>query len=342
MHLQDALQTLAEGQHLTAEEAEQVAGQLISGAASPAQTAALLMALRVRGEAPAELTGFVRAIRSAAAPFPRPEPPGGVLLDTCGTGGDGIGTFNVSTAVAVIAASLGVPVAKHGNRAASSRSGSADVLEQMGYPLDLEPEASARLLEEEGFCFLMAPSYHPALRHVGPVRRELKVRTIFNLCGPLANPARPTHQIVGVSDARFLIPMAETLVHIGIAEALLVCGSDTLDELTLSGPTEGIRVRDGRLLPWRFQPEELDWPRRPLDGCLARDAAHSAELLAEVFEGKAGPATDLALLNCGAALMVAGRAASVGKGVELAREAVESGEAPRKWERIVARAGALR
>lgn len=320
---------------LTEAEAEAVAQEIMEGQATPAQIGAFLSLLRVRGELVDHLVGFVRAMRRAMVPFPRPA---GLttVLDTCGTGGDRVGTFNISTAAAFIVAAAGTPVAKHGNRSVTSGCGSADVLEALGIDITVPPETAAHCLEEIGFCFLFAPQYHPAMRHAAPARREIGIRTIFNLCGPLANPALPAYQLIGVPEGRFVALVAEALERLGVQRAIVVHGSDHLDEITPATMTVGAEVRNGSApVKLVIDPDDLDLPATSTKDLHGGDAAENARILEhEVLAGRPGPRTDAAALNAGAALWIAGRADDLAAGLALARQTLAEGKALRVLETL--------
>ncbi len=334
MSAERLLQILAGGDGCTALDAEAAAHSIMRGETSPVVLAGLLMALRCRGETGPELTGFVRALRAAAAPFEGPRP--SVLADTCGTGGDGGGTFNISTAAAILLAACGIPVAKHGNRSASGRVGSADVMEALGVRVDGPTDTAGAMLARTGFCFLFAPAWHPAMRHAAPVRRELRVRTIFNLCGPLANPARPTHQLVGVSSREHLLPVAEALASLGVGRALVVHGCSGHDEIMLDGETSGLLVReDGTLSAWAAKPEDFGVPAVPAESLVADDAATSAALIREVLGGRKGPAANVVNANVAAVLWLTGRASTIRAAFDHARDVQVHREGERKLEQII-------
>jgi anthranilate phosphoribosyltransferase len=334
-----ALQRLAEGQPLSAQEAELAAGEIIRGEANPASLGALLMGLRLRGEDGPALTGFVKAMREASRALPRAN--GAEVVDTCGTGGDGRGSFNISTAAALLLASCGVGVAKHGNRSASGSTGSADVLEALGLPLDVAPERSAALLREHRFCFLFAPAYHPGMKHAGPVRRELGIRTIFNLCGPLSNPARPTHQLVGVSNPRFIAPIAEALAAIGVRGALVVHGAGGFDEITLTGESSGLRVHEnGSITEWSITPEELGLTRTAEPDAPAMNPTESAAMMQRVLAGEPSHDADTVCANAAALLWLLGKHDSMRDAFAAAREHQRSGAAAKHFANILAAARA--
>jgi anthranilate phosphoribosyltransferase len=306
---------------LSESDAREAALALMTGDVPPAQAGGLLSALRARGEQGGEILGFARALREHASPFALE---GDGLVDTCGTGGDGLGTFNVSTLAGLVAAACGARVAKHGNRAVSSRCGSADVLEALGVKIDAPPAVVARGIEASGFGFLFAPSYHPTLRQLAGLRRELGFRSVFNLAGPLANPARVKRQVVGVPDRAYLRPVAEALLALGHHHALVVHGEDGADEISLTGVTLVYEVKPGGLVSGEIHPEDAGLaPCRPED-LAGGDAQENAKIANRALDGERGPAHDFVVMNAAAALMVAGRAASLREGAEQAREALLS------------------
>jgi anthranilate phosphoribosyltransferase len=307
----------------------------MSGNATPSQMGAFLMGLRVRGETVEEIAGAARIMRAKALAIDAP--PG--TIDTCGTGGDNSGTFNVSTASALVVAGCGVPVAKHGNRALSSRSGSADVLTALGVNIDADLQVVRRCLWEVGIGFLMAPRHHSATRHVAPTRVELATRTIFNLLGPLSNPANARRQLVGVFAPEWVMPMAEVLGRLGAEHAWVVHGSG-LDELTTAGVSTVAEFKDGRMSSFEIAPEDVGLPRSRLDDLKGGEPAHNAALMHALLEGERGPLRDIVLLNSAAALLVAGRARQMRAGVDLAAQSLDSGAARRVLERLVAETNA--
>lgn len=324
---QAALDTLFSGGTLGEEEAEALFARLVAGELEPPVIGALLMALRLKGESAAELTGAARALRDAAAPFPRPDY---LFADSCGTGGDGSGTINVSTAAAFVAAAAGLPVAKHGNRSVTSRCGSADVLEQLGARLDLTAEQSRRVLDESGFCFLFAPAYHPGMRHAAAARKALKVRTIMNMLGPCLNPAAPPVQLLGVADPALLQPIAQTLQALGTAEALVVHGSG-LDEVALHGDTQAVRLSEGIIEPVTLRPEDAGLARTPLSAIGGGMPEENAERLKALLDGHGEDAeTAIVALNAGALLMTARIAPTLRDGVARAAELIRGGDAGRR------------
>lgn len=327
----DVLDALAR-RSLTRAEAAGVFARLVEGAWTEVEVAGLLGALKARGESPDEIAGAAEALRDAALAFPRPDYP---FADTCGTGGDATGTKNVSTAVAIVAAEMGIPVAKHGNRAISSRCGSADVLEQLGVRLEAPPRVARRGLDEIGLCFLFAPQYHAGVRHAMPVRKALGTRTIFNLLGPLANPARPSLQIVGVYDPALCRPLALTLGLLGADAALVVHGSG-LDEIALHGTTRAALWMDGRSIELELTPEEAGLERAPLEALAGGDPAENAAALRALLEGRpSGPYRDAVALNAGALAWIAGRAESLAEGTSRARATIDSGRAAARLDRWI-------
>ncbi len=321
--MQSVLERLYAGDSMSREESHELFSSVLQGGCPPVTLAALLVALKLKGENPDEITGAATAMRARAHPFPRPDYE---FADTCGTGGDGAGTLNVSTAVAFVLAECGLPVAKHGNRAVSSRSGSADVLEALGMKLDPPPVVARRMLDETGFCFLFAPQYHPAVAHAMPVRRELATRTVFNLLGPLAHPAAPPLQLLGVYDAALCRTMAETLAQLGCKTALVVNGG--VDEVALHGPTTTALLRDGVVVERRIEPADAELDRRPLGALAGGDAAFNADALTALLRGDTASAySDAVALNAGALLWTARRADTLAAGVMQARAAIASGGA---------------
>jgi anthranilate phosphoribosyltransferase len=318
-----AIDEVCSGSHLTADHTSAVLGEIMEGRVGEVQTGAFLIALRTKGETVAELLGLARKMRELAAEVDVPRDD---LVDTAGTGG-GPSTFNVSTTAALIAAGAGCAVAKHGNRSATSLSGSADLLEALGVSIELGPEEVARCVEEVGFGFMFAPRHHAATKHVVPVRKELAVRTIFNFLGPLTNPAGARRQLLGVSDRHYQETIAEALVGLGCDRALVVSAADGMDELSISEETRVIEVAGGGTEEWLVTPEEFGLERAPLDAVAGGSPEENATVTRAVLDGEDGPARDLALLNGGAAIMVAGGAEGLSAGIEKAREAVDSGSA---------------
>ncbi len=331
-------------QSLERAEACAVMAEVLRGAATDAQIAALLVALQMKGETVEEIVGFAEAIRQAATPLPVAENSvlyasttgRDALVDTCGTGGDASGTFNISTASALVAAGAGVRVAKHGNRSVTSKCGSADVMEALGVKIDLSPARLAACLEEVGIAFLYAPALHSAMKYAQPVRQELRLRTVFNLLGPLTNPAHASAQVVGVYSAELVEKLAEALSMLGLRRALVVHGNDGLDEITISTETRVAEVRDGRVWSYEVTPEEFGLRRAPLEEIAGGDAAENAALIRGVLGGEKSARRDVVLLNAAAALVAAGRADAVAAAMPLAANSIDSGAARRKLEALVA------
>ena len=330
--LRETLKKAAAGEALSAGEAERALEEIMEGVANPAVTAALLTALRVRGESVGEIVGFARAMRRFAQKVEAPEG----VIDTCGTGGDAKGTINISTAAAFVARGAGVTIAKHGNRAATSQAGSADVLEALGAEIGLEPKEVGRCIEEVGIGFMFARTHHPAMRHVVPVRAELPFRTVFNLLGPLTNPAGAKRQLVGVFGGDYVRLVAEALKDLGAEKVLVVHGVDGLDEITVTGPTIVAEVSDGSVTEYEISPEQFGLPYHHPDGLLGGDANLNARVLKDVLSGEEeGAARDVILLNAGAAVYVSGKAKTLEEGVRLAGESIESGAATEALENFV-------
>ncbi len=325
------LAEVAAGRTLSESEAEAAFDIIMSGNATPSQMGAFLMALRVRGESVDEITGAARIMRAKALTIDAP--PG--TIDTVGTGGDGSGTFNISTATALVVAGCGVPVAKHGNRAFSSKSGAADVLSALGVNIDADMAIVRRCLWEIGMCFLMAPRHHSAMRHVGPTRVELGTRTIFNLLGPMSNPAQTRRQLVGVFAPQWVVPMAEVLGRLGAERAWVVHGSG-IDEMTTAGVTTVAEFNGGTVTSFEVTPEEVGLPRSALDDLKGGEPAHNAALMRDLLGGAPGPLRDVVLLNSAASLVVAGRAADLPAGIAMAAQALDSGAARDVLDRLVA------
>jgi anthranilate phosphoribosyltransferase len=324
-----ALAAVVEGKRLSVDEARAAMGSVMDGEATPAQLAALLVALRMRGETVEELAGFAAAMRDRALRVVAPDG----AIDTCGTGGDGSNTFNISTAAALVAASAGVPVAKHGNRAITSRSGSADVLEALGVRTDLGADEAALALREDGFAFLFAPGFHPAMRHAGPTRREIGVRTAFNLLGPLTNPAGARRQVVGVGDPAAAPRLAEVLRLLGAERALVVHGAG-LDELPLDGSGVLYDVTPGGVTRREVVAADLGLAAAPTSALAGGSPAENAATIEAILSGGSGPGRDVVLLNAAAAFLAAGRAADLRDGIAMAAEAIDSGAATRLLERL--------
>jgi anthranilate phosphoribosyltransferase len=327
----EALRTVAARRPLPRPLAEETFGDLMDGKATEAQKGAILLGIATRGETSEEIAGAVAALRRRMRRVSTRRSP---LLDTCGPGGLGRDLFNVSTAAAIVAAGAGAAVAKHGNRSISSRVGSADVLESSGVRVDLEPEAAGRVLDEVGLAFLYAPSFHPAMRELGTVRRELGVRTIFNALGPLANPAGATRQLIGVGRPELVRLLADALASLGSERAIVFHSEAGLDELVPGFAAAGVEVLDGWTRPWAYDPAELGQERVSLEALRGGDAGENAALLSRLLEGEKGPRRETVLVNVAVALVVEGRARGMREGYALAAEALDRGEAARSLERL--------
>ena len=320
----EAFETVLKGRSLTADEAENVIGEILDDVVPDALVAGILIAFKMKGETAPELTGGTRAMRKRACPL---ELDGGRVLDTAGTGGDGAGTFNISTGAAIVAAAAGIRVAKHGNRAISGHVGAADVLEYFGVRVDLDPHGLRRCLEAAGICFVFAPAYHPALARLAVLRRTLAVRTIFNLMAPLANAAHPRYQLLGVSERRLLRPMAMSLAALGIERAMVVHGDDGLDEISLASSTKVVEVRGRELEEYEISPGDLGLTTAGPAEFLTTETRNAAELLQAALAGDPGPAADVLALNAGAAIYVGRGTKTLAEGVKRAREVLASGRA---------------
>jgi anthranilate phosphoribosyltransferase len=322
---------VATGAALTREEAASAFEQMMSGEATPSQMGGLLMALRVRGETVEEITGAVTAMRAKMLRVTAPPD----AIDVVGTGGDASGSFNISTCAALIVAGAGVPVAKHGNRALSSRSGAADVLAALGVNINLSPDAIARCIREAGIGFMFAPAHHPAMKNVAPTRVELGTRTIFNLLGPLSNPAGVRRQMIGVFSRHWTLPLAQVLKNLGAERVWVVHGSDGLDEITTAGPTSVAALEDGTITSFEISPEEVGLPKVKTEVLRGGDAAANAKALLSVLEGEDSAFREVALFNAAAALVVAGKAQNLKAGLDLAAQSIDSGEAEGRLDRLI-------
>jgi anthranilate phosphoribosyltransferase len=331
--IQQALQRVLDGHDLSREQTREVMGEIMIGEATPAQIGGFLVALRAKGETPDEIAGCAEAMRAHVLPVrPRRDD----LVDTAGTGGDGAHTINISTAAALVAAAAGAAVAKHGNRAVSSQCGSADVLEALGFTLEQEPERIEQSIDELGFGFLFAPSHHPAMRHAAPVRKELATRTVFNVLGPLTNPAGARAQVVGVYSERLVRTIAEVLARLGAHRAFVVHGAGGIDELSPVGPNLVAEVTDGSVRERTLDPEdELGLPRCGVEELRGGTPADNAAALREVFAGGDGGRRSAVLLNAAGAIAAAGHAADLPEGLELAREAIDSGAAAERLQQLI-------
>jgi anthranilate phosphoribosyltransferase len=332
-----AIDEICSGTHLTADHTSAALTEIMEGRTSEVQTSAFLVSLRAKGETVSELVGLARTMRQLAAHV---EIDRAGLVDTAGTGG-GPTTFNISTTAALIAAGAGCPVAKHGNRSATSRSGSADVLEALGVDIELSPAEVATCIEEFGFGFMFAPKHHKAMAHVVPVRKELAVRTIFNFLGPLTNPAGATAHLLGVSDRSYQEIIADALLQLGCAHAMVVSADDGIDELSIASPTRVIEVADGGTEEWFVEAADLGLEPAPLEAVPGGEPDENAAVVRTVLEGEPGPAREVSVLNAGAAIYVAGGASDLAEGVGKASEAIDSGAARNVLERLVARSREL-
>ncbi len=331
--IKEAISRIVAGENLTESEAEQVMDELMTGRATPAQIAALLTALRLKGETIEEITGFARAMRRHATPIQSKQP---LLVDTCGTGGDGASTFNISTAAAVVLAGAGVPVAKHGNRSVSSRCGSADVLEALGVNLELSPAAIEECLEEVGMAFLFAPALHGAMKHAAGPRREIGIRTVFNILGPLTNPAGARAQVVGVYSPDLVPVIARVLSRLGTRRAFVVHGAGGLDEISLAGPAVVAEVREGEIREYFLDPTDYGFARTPVEALAGGNPEYNASLIRDILQGVPGPCRDAVLLNSALGLVAAGKAGDLSTGLALAAQSIDSGAAGKKLEQLVA------
>ncbi len=330
--LTDVLELVADGRDLTAEQAERAFDRFMDGSASPVQMAGLLIGLRAKGIAPSEVAGGVRALRSAMLPVRSADP--SVLVDTAGTGGGSVTTFNISTAAAFVVAGAGVPVAKHGNRSFTSRSGSADVLEALGVTIDLTPEQMGEVLAEAGIVFMFAPLLHPAMRHVGPVRRGLAVTTVMNILGPLTNPAGARRQVVGVADERLLELIPGALQELGHIRALVVHGAPGMDEVSPIGPTQVAELRGGEVTHYEVTPEEMGLDPVRAEDLAGGEPSENAAMVESVLAGDEGPPRSAVVANAAAALLAADRADSWLEAAELARSVLDGGQAADALDRL--------
>ena len=326
------IEKLRRHEDLTIDEAAAAMASIMKGEAAPAQIAGLLIGLGMKGERPSELVGFARTMRAEAVPVTRRD---GAVFDTCGTGGDRSGSFNISTAAAIVAAACGVRIAKHGNRSVSSQCGSADVLEALGVDIQAPPDRVGRSLDEAGLAFFFAPTFHPAMRHAAQVRKDLGVRTAFNLLGPLTNPARPLRQIVGVPRPDLTELLARALLLLGSERAWVVHGADGLDELSTTGYTKVSECRDGTVRTFYVHPADYGLAKAQPEALKGGDAATNAAIVRRVLGGGDGAPRDVVLLNGGAALFVAGAAESIPAGIARAAEAIDSGAAARTLTRLI-------
>jgi len=328
----EAISKVVDGESLPLDEAAQVMNEIMSGEATPAQFGAFVTALRLKGETVDEIAGMAQVMREHSLHVDVY----GSLVDTCGTGGDGSGTFNISTTAAFVAAGAGAKVAKHGNRAMSGASGSADVLEALGAKIDLNPKSVARCINETGFGFMFAQAFHPSMRFAAGPRREIGIRTVFNILGPLTNPAGAAAQVIGVADASMASKMAQALSRLGSRRALVVHGDDGLDEITIADSTRVWELMDGDVREYNILPEGSGVTRAPLSEIQASDAEQSASILRDVLAGETGAARDVVLLNAAAALLAANVVLSIPTGVKIAADAIDTGSAMRRMQEFVA------
>ncbi|MBN9024177.1 anthranilate phosphoribosyltransferase [Kaistia sp. MMO-174] len=330
--LKSLIAKIAAGKSLERAEAESAFDVIMSGSATPAQIGGFLIGLRVRGETVDEIAGAVATMRSKMLPVDAPAD----AIDIVGTGGDGAHTYNISTASAFVVAGAGVPVAKHGNRAVSSKSGAADVLAALGVNVDIQPEKIGRAIREAGIGFMFAPMHHSAMKHVGPARVELGTRTIFNLLGPLSNPGGVKRQLVGVYSEEWVEPVAQVLAALGSESAWVVHGAGGVDEITTAGATKVAALKNGKVETFTVEPGSVGLPVSPVEAIRGGDAEHNAAALRALLEGEPGAYRDTVLMNAGAALIVAGRAASLADGVALAAASIDEGRAHERLDRLVA------
>lgn len=331
MIINEAVLKLVKREDIGYEMSKAVMNEIMSGEANDVQKTAYLTALAMKGETIEEITGSAEEMRNHGLKLNA----GIETLEIVGTGGDGSNSFNISTTASIVIAAAGVPVTKHGNRAASSKSGAADCLEALGVNIAIEPEASERILKEAGLCFLFAQKYHTAMKYVGPIRKELGIRTIFNILGPLANPANPTLQIMGVYDESMLETMAKVLSNLGVRRGMTVYGQDKLDEISVSAPTKICEINDGKLNGYVITPEQFGLKRCEKADIVGGTPQENAEITRAILKGEKGPKRDAVVLNAGAALYVAGKAESMEGGVRLAEETIDSGKALAKLEQFV-------
>jgi anthranilate phosphoribosyltransferase len=343
MHITEGISRVVRGQHLSRSEAESLMNEIMSGQATDAQIASFLTALRMKCETVDELIGFAKVMRAKASSV-RPRSVVGaaysgtdreMLVDTCGTGGDATGTFNISTATAFVVAGAGTRVAKHGNRSVSSLCGSADVVEALGIRLDLPPAAVAQCIDEVGIGFLYAPLLHEAMRYVGLARREMKIRTVFNLLGPICNPAQASAQVLGVYNEDLTEIMAQVLCELGTERAFVVHGSDGLDEITISGESKISEVKNGEVRTYYVTPEDFGIERAPISAIQGGDANQNAEYIRDVLSDRSGPRRDVVLMNAAAGLVVGGKASGLSSGIQIARESIASGKAKACLKKLV-------
>jgi len=331
MGTQNILTRLIEGNHLSVDESQKLMECIIVGYMTPVQIASVLTALRMKGESVDEIVGFIKALRANMLEIKTT----GVVIDTCGTGGDGKGTFNISTASALVVAGAGVKVAKHGNRNASSLCGSADVLEALGVNINLKPQQAQDLLANTNFTFLFAPLYHPAFKFVAPVRRELKIRTVFNFLGPFLNPAIVKRQIIGVPNLTLAEKLARAAIHLNYDHLMIVSSFDGLDEISLSSPTYIFELKGSEIKKTILNPRDLGFVKISLDEIKGGDAKANAQIIKRILDGEKSARKDIVLINAAAALFVAGKVSNISNGLELARESISSGKAKKVLQKLI-------
>ncbi|MFH1382355.1 MAG: anthranilate phosphoribosyltransferase [Chloroflexota bacterium] len=329
--IKEAIQKVVAGQSLTMDEAATVMDEIMEGQVTPAQFGAFVTALRLKGETVEEIAGLAKTMRAKALAVKVDGP----LVDTCGTGGDGSATFNISTTAAFVVAGGGLKVAKHGNRAMSSQCGSADVLEALGVKLDLTPEQVSQCLDEAGIGFMFAQSFHPAMKYAGGPRREIGIRTVFNILGPLTNPAGAKSQLLGVADGALVEKLAKALQNLGCHHALVVHGEDNLDEITITGKTQVCEVKDGHIKSYSVSPEDCGLSRADIESLRGGTAQENAAILRSILSGTDGPRRNVVLMNAAAALVAGDKASSLKQGISLARESIESGRALARLEQLI-------
>lgn len=329
--IKEAILKLAKRMDLTDEEALEVMNEIMDGKASPVQMSSYLTALSLKGETIGEITGSARGMRDHCIRLLHDRE----VLEIVGTGGDGANSFNISTTSSLVIASGGVPVAKHGNRAASSKSGAADVLEALGVKITVSPEESARMLEKIGICFLFAQNYHIAMKYVAPIRKELGIRTVFNILGPLSNPAGANMELMGVYEEALVEPLAEVMSNLGVKRGMVVYGMDQLDEISMSAPTKVCEIKDGTYRTYEIIPEEFGFTRCEKSELAGGKPEENAKITLEILDGKKEPKRDAVVLNSGAAFYIAGKAETIADGVRMAETLIDSGAARRKLDEFI-------
>lgn len=329
--IKEAIKQLVNKENLEYETAERVMDEIMSGKASDIQKSAYLAAMSLKGETIEEITASVEGMRKHCVPFPLEMN----TLEIVGTGGDGSDSFNISTTSSFVISAAGVPVAKHGNRAASSKCGAADVLEALEININVAPEKSAAILKEIGICFLFAQRYHTAMKHVAPVRKELGIRTMFNILGPLSNPAKPKMQLMGVYDKKLTEPLAKVLLNLGVNKAMVVYGNDGLDEISMSDATTVCEIKDGKIISYEMAPENFGLKRCRKNDLIGGTPLENAEITKRLLQGERNAKRDAVVLNSAAALYIAGKAASIREGIDLAEQAIDTGTAIRQLDRFI-------